>query len=411
MSQSERGPEAPVLAASVALADVKPEETGKSLRLPEAPAPHWFWVSDILLHRTALFDADNGKLLGAISSGTAGTGFVIYPLFSPDHGEIYLAETYWSRGVRGDRTDVVTVYDSRTLRPLAEIPIPPKRGEYFPGNASNALSDDGRFMAVFNVTPASSLTIVDVLNRKFVTEADTAGCSLAFAAGARRFFMICGDGTALTVTVDDAGTGVQLERTARFFPVHEDPITEKAVRRGNQWIFVSFNGLVHAIDVGGPKLGFAPPWSLLTDADRAESWRIGGLQHLAVHGSSGRLYVLMHQGPADTHKAAGTEVWVYDLTKHERVQRITIENPLVSFVALQSKIGRDTTSHRVVRRVLGSILPNPGVERMLVTQDDNPVLILSSGFPPTLTVYDARSGEVRREISEPGLGFSLLFTP
>jgi len=65
----------------------------------------------------------------------------------------------------------------------------------------------------------------------------------------------------------------------------------------------------------------------------------------------------------------------------------------------------------MIRRVLGSILPNPGVERMLVTQDDAPVLILSSTFPPTLTVYDARSGEVRNEISEPGLGFSLLFAP
>ena len=55
--------------------------------------------------------------------------------------------------MRGVRTDVVTVYDAHTLRPVQEIGIPPKRAEYFPGDAANALSDDGRFLAVFNLTP------------------------------------------------------------------------------------------------------------------------------------------------------------------------------------------------------------------------------------------------------------------
>src|SRR5207249_3435237 len=108
-----------LLASGVALA-VDAETVGKVMTLPERPGPHWFWLSDILLHRTALFDADTGGLLGTISSGTAGVGFVIAPLFSPDHREIYLAETYYARGVRGTRTDVVTVYDAATLRPLGD---------------------------------------------------------------------------------------------------------------------------------------------------------------------------------------------------------------------------------------------------------------------------------------------------
>src|SRR6516165_9289500 len=70
--------------------------------LPERPGAHWFWLSDIILHRTALFDGDSGQQLGTISSGTAGVGFVVAPLFSADHREIYLAETYYSRGVRGE---------------------------------------------------------------------------------------------------------------------------------------------------------------------------------------------------------------------------------------------------------------------------------------------------------------------
>src|SRR5438477_5255043 len=181
------------------------EPAPRVITLPAQPGPHWFWLSDVVLHRTALFDADSASLLGTISSGTGGVGFVISPLFSADHREIYIAETYYARGVRGERTDVVTVYDAATLRPLDEIGIPPKRAEYFPGVAANALSDDGRFMAVFNLTPSQSLSIVDVKARRFAAEIATPGCSLAYAAGARRFPMLCADGTALRVALDDDG--------------------------------------------------------------------------------------------------------------------------------------------------------------------------------------------------------------
>jgi len=237
------------LGARGAAADSEPEPIGVVRALPAQPGPHWFWLSDLLLHRTALFDADSGDMLGAISAGTAGVGMIVSPLFSPDHAEIYVAETYYSRGVRGERTDVVTVYDARTLKPAAEIPIPPKRAEYYPGNAPNALSDDGRFLAVFNLTPMTSLSIIDVRARRFVSEVQTPGCSLVYAAGPRRFFMLCANGSALTVTLDDEGREQAVERTAAFFDPNKDPITEKAVRRGNEWLFVSFEGQVHPVDV------------------------------------------------------------------------------------------------------------------------------------------------------------------
>src|SRR5436305_542073 len=91
-------------ASGVAGAGPQPETVGNVVALPARPGPHWFWLSDILLHRTALFDADAGELLATLSSGTGGVGFVIAPLFAPDHREVYLAETYYSRGVRGERT-------------------------------------------------------------------------------------------------------------------------------------------------------------------------------------------------------------------------------------------------------------------------------------------------------------------
>lgn len=395
-------------------ADLEPEKYGNVFQLPAKPGPYWFWASDILLHRTALYDGADGRLLGAISSGTAGSGFVIFPLFSPAHDEIYIAETYWTRGVRGERTDVVTVYDSRTLKPKSEIPIPAKRGEYFPGNASNALSDDGRFMAIFNITPATSLSIVDVKERRFTTEVEAPGCALVYPAGPRRFFMLCGNGSALIVQLDEKGALEKAERTEPFFDAAKDPITEKGVRRDDLWIFPSFDGVIHSIDVHGPSLAFGPTWSLLDDPDRAANWRIGGLQHLAVHEASGRLYALMHQGPKDTHKDPGTEVWVYDIEERKRVQRIQLPSPLVSFLADQAKLGPVDAiglKARLARWILGATLPNPGVERIVVTQGDKPMLITSSGFPPTITLHDAETGKVVREISEPGLGFSLFFTP
>jgi methylamine dehydrogenase heavy chain len=388
-----------------------PEEFGRSRTLPAAPGPHWFWLSDIVLHRTALFDADAGELLGTISAGTAGVGFVIAPEFSADHREIYIPETYYARGVRGERTDVVTVYDTKTLGPVAEIPIPARRAEYFPGNAANALLDDGRFLVVFNLTPMTSVSIVDVRARRFVTEVPTPGCSLVFAAGPRRFFMLCANGGALVVTLDEDGGTAKVERAPPFFDAAKDPITEKAVRRGNEWFFVSFEGVMHPLDLSGDQLRPGEKWSLVDADDRRDSWRIGGAQHLAVHGASGKLYALMHQGPVDSHKAAGTEIWVYDLAARRRLRRIPTLSPLASFVGLQMGGPEAGGMARFVRWLVGRAAPNLGVDAILVTQDAAPVLVAASVMPPAVTVYDAATGAVVREIPEVGLALSLLYAP
>jgi methylamine dehydrogenase heavy chain len=400
-----------LVSAAPAGAQAEPEPLGVSRTLPERPGPHWFWLSDVLLHRTALFDADTGNLLGTISSGTAGVGFVIAPLFAPDHREIYLPETYYARGVRGTRSDVLTVYDGRTLVPVAEVALPPHRAEYFPGNAANALSDDGRFVAVFNLTPVTSLSVVDVGARRLIAEVPTPGCSLVYAAGPRRFLMLCANGAALLLTLDETGAQAGLERTAPFFDPQQDPVTEKAVRRGDEWLFVSYEGVIHPVDVGGAALRFGETWSLVDDADRTAGWRIGGAQHLAVHAASGRLYALMHQGGKDTHKQPGTEIWVYDLATRARVQRFPVLNPVASFVGQQLTMAGQTRTARFTSWLMGKAFDNPGVDRILVTQDDRPVLVASASLPPTVTIHDAMTGAVLREITEVGLAGSLLFTP
>jgi hypothetical protein len=86
-------------------------------------------------------------------------------------------------------------------------------------------------------------------------------------------------------------------------------------------------------------------------------------------------------------------------------------NPLVSFIGVEASLDRDNASGRIGRWLLEHMLPNPGVDRIFVTQDAHPVLVTSAQLPPTLTVHDAMTGEVLREVSEPGIATSLLVAP
>ena len=109
-------------------AEVKPERLPPSVVLPTEPNPHWVWVNDIVFHHMAdgkayLIDGDTGRFLGMLSTGYGFVGVVL----PSDYAQIYSPETYFSRGTRGKRTDVITFYDPRTHAPTGEVGIPPKR--------------------------------------------------------------------------------------------------------------------------------------------------------------------------------------------------------------------------------------------------------------------------------------------
>jgi methylamine dehydrogenase heavy chain len=389
-----------MLSLAVAPSAPAQEKTGLSMQLPAAPGPHWMWVSDVLLRRAAIVDGDGGHFVGQVPGGTG----IIAPHRSSDGQSIYLAETYYAHGTRGKRTDLVSIRDTRTLAVTAEIEIPGKRSEHTSWVGGSALSDDGRFLAVFNLNPATSLSIVDLEGRRFAGETETPGCALVYAAGPRRFFSLCANGTALVVTVDDGGAVTSKVKTAKFFDPAADPVIEKGVRRANEWLFVSFEGEVHPIDVGGAELAFGETWSLATDADRAESWRIGGMQPLAIHDASGRLFALMHQGGKETHKQSGLEVWVYELAKRARVARFELHSPTAAFVLEQAKAEPGGALDWMLERML----PNTGAERIAVTPGESPQLFAATQFPPTLAIYDAETGVHERDVHEIGLATNLL---
>lgn len=394
--------------ASLAAADLAVEPVGRVEALPEPPGAHWVVVSDILLRRAAVLDLDHGEFLGMLSTGFLSNAAV----FPRDGSEFYLPETYYSRGSRGERTDMVTFYDASSLAPVGEVVIPPKRAINVLTTGNAGLSDDGRFLAVFNMTPATSLSVVDVRERRLAGEISTPGCSLVYPAGPRRFMMLCTDGALLTVSLDERGAEASKQRGRPFFDPESDPVTEKAVRVGDTWLFVSFAGIVHPIDVSGPTPTPGEPWSLLSDEERGDSWRVGGTQYLAVHEPSQRLYALVHRGGEHSHKHPGTELWVYDLGRHERVQRIELHNPGISIMSETIEFGRDWPApFSGSWDWLLDHLPNPGIGQIAVTPDAAPLLVTGSQLGGSVGVYDALTGELLRRVSSGNLTTHTLQTP
>lgn len=347
--------------------------------LPLPASAHWVWVNDFVFpHMTngkaMLVDGDSGRFLGELDTGFG--SMRVIP--SPDGKMIFSPETYFSRGTRGERTDVVTLYDPAHLSAVGEIIIPPKRSSNMPMMANAELTDDGRFLLIYNFTPAQSITVVDTHSRKFVGEVETAGCALVFPTGARSFFSICADGTLLDVRLDDAGQATSRQRTARVFDVQHDPVTEKGVRVADTWYFVSYGGTMYPVNIrkSAPTAGLT--WPLLTAGDKAQKWRPGGLQQLAAHAGLNRLYSIMHQGPLETHKDPGKEVWVYDLARHVRIQKIAMKN-------------------------------NSG--SIQVTRDPHPLLFSAFIESNILDVYDASSGALLRSVGDIGTTPTVLVTP
>ncbi len=397
-----------VLTAVPMNAEVAPEAPGRVETLAQPFRAHWVWVADLVLERMALVDLDAGRFLGLINGGYG----TMTPLFPSRRAEIYVPATYYARRTHGERTDVLEIYDAPTLSPVAEVVLPPRRATNAIALGHAALSDDDRFVAIFNWTTGTSLSIVDVERRVFTAEILTPGCSLVYAAGPRRFLTLCADGSVFSVTLDDDGHEAAKTRSQPFHDPSTDPVTEKAVRYGNQWLFVSFEGKVHPVDVSGLEVRFGEPWSLLTGADRAATWRIGGLQHLAVHQRTGRLYSLMHRGGTDTHKDPGEEVWIYDLKSRQRVGRVKLVNPGVTIYGFPVAVGRTWIwpFNRMNDWVLNTFVP-AAVGQIQVTQDDAPLLFTASQFTGSIGVYDGLSGAFARRVQPVGWTSDILLAP
>ena len=157
-----------LLWAPHAWSQIAPEQVGTAT-LPE---PGENWIAGVTRMGAYIYDADTGDMQGLISLSGYTSGFEVDRV----RRQVYAPEMYYSRGVHGERTDVVTIYDFDNLSPVAEIEVPQKIAVLRFRRHVGMLGDNRHFL-VFNMTPAQSVTVVDVEDREFVGEISTPGCS------------------------------------------------------------------------------------------------------------------------------------------------------------------------------------------------------------------------------------------
>ena len=105
-----------VLIAPASYAEITPEES----TVETLGQPNNDWFINISYKGGYLFDSADGSMLGLLSLSDFTPAIAV----NRSRGEVYAAESYFSRVYRGTREDVLTVYDIRTMSPVSEIDIP-----------------------------------------------------------------------------------------------------------------------------------------------------------------------------------------------------------------------------------------------------------------------------------------------
>lgn len=351
-------------------AELKPEQIGVVETLPEQYPAEWILIQD-----AAFFHMLDGRLLVVDASsddsarrykGMFNSSIIGQFAQSTTRSEMYSADTYLSRGTRGERTDVFTIYDKSTLAPVGEVVLPAKRSSNMPTIYNLQLVDDEKLALVYNFTPAASVSIVDLDSRTFLGEVPIPGCALAYPMAGRGFSTVCGDGTIQTINIGANSDDIVSNRTDAFFDYENDPLMEKAVQIGSTTYFPTFMGNIQPVDMSGDIAVPGEAWSMLGEGD--EGWLPGGLQSTGVD-DAGRMYVLMHpEGYDGSHKDPGVEVWVYDVENQERVDRIKLELPAIS---------------------------------MGITRGEDPLMV-TTNINLAIDVYNVKSGEYLRTIADIG---------
>ncbi len=259
---------------SAAFAQLAPETVGTTT-MPD-PGTNWFIAKTS--NGAYVWDAESGEMHGLLSLSRQTTTVAPYA----PRGEFYAPESYYSRGVHGDRSDIVTVYDFENLAPIAEIDIPEKLA-VLSIEGHLGLSNNGRFLGVFNMTPAQSITVVDVQNRAFVGEISTPGCAMILPVADRDFLMICGDGTLQLIRLDANGNEADRTRSNVFFSVQEDPVYDWPKRTRDGWLMISHAGKAYDVTIDGDDIDISEPWSIVTEEDAEEQWLHGRRQLRTTH--------------------------------------------------------------------------------------------------------------------------------
>lgn len=344
-----------------------------------APKPSWVFVErGFVMPGNAIYDTDTGKMLGLVESANLSD-----LALDPAGKAYYVSESIWTKGWRGTRQDMITVYDAATLKLKTEIAMP---GRILIGGRkfNFVIADAGKTAYVYNLDPASSVNVVDLAKGKFVKKIELPGCASLMPVTGVGFSALCSDGSLATVKV--AAAKPEITRSAPFFSATNDPIFDNFGYDGvkQEAVFLTYTGQVYTAKLGATPV-ISEPFSIQAAAGVSPAdtkpldvhWYPGARQGLAYHLGTGHAFVLMHTGEYWTHKEPGTEVWELDVAAKKVVRRIPLEEPA------------------------GSIA---------VTQEPNAKLVLGTEGG-TLLILDAKTGEEKFKLEKSAGGVLRTLEP
>lgn len=312
------------IAMPVALAQITPEE----ISVDTMPEPGENWFISKTGNGAYIYDAISGEMQGLLSLSRYTPAVTSWA----PRREFYAAESYLSRGVYGERTDLVAIYDYDNLSPVAEIVVPNHMARLQVRNHLG-LMNNGRHLALLNMNPGHSVSIVDVQDRVFVFEVSTPGCAVIMPVGDTDFLQICGDGTLQLIQLDISGFEQNRVRSPAFFNVIDDAVFDRTARSADGWYLITHAGVIFEVGSDDDEILISDGWSIIPEGE--EDWRPGGNEFITAHQQTGLLYIAMHQGEIDTHHVAGDEVWVVDANTQRRIARIELEAPANSIMVTQ----------------------------------------------------------------------------
>ena len=312
------------------------EPTGVIETLPERYPPEWF-----LVHDAAFFHMSDGKVY-VIDTSQEVVGDQVKGLFNnvlmgsilqvPARNEIMSVETFHTRGTRGDRIDVLTIWDTVNLSPVAEVPLPSgKRFMGMPQRVALQTLNADKWLAIFNMSPSTSVSLVDLDARELIGEIPTPGCSFIYPNGDLAFSAICADGRMLTVTLNEDGSESGRTFSDSFFDSDESPVFERPALGDGVAYFPAFDGKVHPVVMNGSTAVPMAPWSLIGPDE--STWAPAGIE-IDGEDDLGRIYFLMNpeaNGVEGAHNSGGAEIWVFDPDSRRRVLRIPLQEWGLSF--------------------------------------------------------------------------------
>ena len=342
---------------------------GEALDMPEMDS-HWFSVSGG--GRSYLIDGDTGTVGGTLELSN------FSPAIRPhmDRDRIFAYGSFYTRNTYGDRTDVVIAFDGNTTLPVSEVEIPAKAAGIGHPGMIGLIND--KFIGVWNITPAISVSIVDIDSNEFIGEISTPNCAGIYPVDTG-FLSACSDGTVQLVELAINGEEIGRSRSEVFFDLMEDPVLDYAVASEDGWIFMTMDGMVFEVMVEAGEVMVSDGWSInppdtgATDRnnmplDGDDDWRMGGRQPFAYSPGDGVLATVMHQGGGqETFEDPGTEIWGFSMETQRRGYRLEMEEG------------------RMIRSVQ-------------MTMDDDPLMLLS--VDGDIEVRDPYSGALHRVIDD-----------